>query len=135
MDLLKPYLDIIFNERSWSWTVVGIFYLIIGLIVRSWFLKPLVSRAKQLDRGAWHDMKGHYLTHSVVGWLFFLIPLIIIVVVWNRGKLLPLEIPELIALCFSLVCFVLSIIFHVQAFAIAALLSLKTALKENEKHF
>ena len=83
---LKIYLDAILNERSWSWTIAGIFYLIFGMAVRNCFLKPLLGRAKrELAKPLWKEVKGNYYKNSFLGWLFFCIPFGIVVFLWYEG--------------------------------------------------
>lgn len=118
---LKSYLDIILIERDWSWTLIGILYLVIGLVVRGWFLKPLSLRAKVLDRSLYHEIKKDYLRHSLAGWIFFILPLIAFIILWSRKDLFPVTIKDAFTASAAIVSFILSVLFHLQAFGVSAL--------------
>ena len=124
-EFLKPYLDAVLQGRDWSWTLVGLIYLIAGLIIRSWFLKPVVRRAKELDKKVYRQVKGEYLSRSVWGWLFFLITFMILVGLWNSSSGFPITEKQALLALAALASFILSIIFHLGAFAAAAIVTLK----------
>lgn len=135
-EMLQVYFNAILSERSWSWTVIGLVYVISGYTLRSWFLKPVVRKAKELDKPLWHKIKKAYLRHSPLGWIFFLIPLVISIVLWYREVLRPLTIKDAAAILTAVVSFILSIFCHLQAFGIAALEVLRqTSKSQNEKIF
>ena len=124
---LKPYFDLILTQRDWSWAVVGIVYLIIALTIRGWFLNPLVRRSKDLEKKYYHDLKKVYLEKSVWGWLLFLISFLIVVFLWHTTIAFPITIPQAALALVTIICFVLSVIFHLIAFGIAATTTLKRA--------
>jgi lysylphosphatidylglycerol synthetase-like protein (DUF2156 family) len=86
---LKTTIEAILKERSWSWAIIGIAYLIVGLTVRSWFLRPLTRRAKQLDRKVYRHLKGAYLQRSLWGWVFFMLSFVIVIMLWNVAARSP----------------------------------------------
>ena len=129
---LKATLEAILKERSWSWTVIGIAYLITGLTVRGWFLRPLIRRSKELHRKVYRHLKGAYLQRSVWGWIFFMLSFVIVVMLWNVAATFPITLEEAEAALAALVSFILSIIFHLEAFGMAAVATLKQ-VTEKEK--
>lgn len=129
---LQSYVDAILSGRDWSWTVVGILYVLAAYFVRGWFLNPLSKQAKTLSRASWHQIKSHYLGASFLGWIFFFFPLAIVVIIWRKTALLvPVEDRYLIlAGCLG---FILSLLLHLQAFALAAVTALKDFEEKKDK--
>lgn len=133
---IQFYLNAILNERSWSWALIGLVYVISAYTIRSWFLKPLVRKTKELDKSLSHKIKASYLQHSFLGWVFFLIPLFISIFLWNRQALAPITIKDVAAVLIAGACFILSIFCHLQAFGLAALETLQQTFKtQHEKIF
>jgi hypothetical protein len=132
---LKNYLQIVMTERTWSWTILGIFYLSFGLFIRGFFIQPLVSKAKDLNRNLHYDLRGdvnrRYLKKSVVGWFFFVIPLIIFALLWARAKLFPITVKDLLFVFAAVISYILSIMLHLQAFGIAYIESLKQKMEKD----
>lgn len=123
---LQPYIDSILQERSWSWAIVCILYLLAAAFVRSWFLAPIGTSLKTLDKKYAHKLKGTYLKMSAAGWLFFMIPLFLIMIFWMKDKILvPVE--DYILVILGMASFILSIVLHLQAFAVAAITTLEHA--------
>lgn len=116
---LKSYFDVILIERQWSWTLVAIIYLIIGFFIRSWFMHPLSSRMRTLDGLLRKQLRHAYSRHSMAGWLFFIIPLCLFIAIW-RQDIFPIKVKDFFVLLIAGFCFMLSILFHVHAFGIAA---------------
>ena len=124
-DLFKDYLDVILAERSWSWAVIGIAYIIVGLFIRSLFLGAVIHKTKELNRGPSQELKKAYLQRAPLGWVFFLFSFLIVVGLWNRGVQIPLSVKEALGILGAIVAYVFSIIYHLQALGIAAVIALK----------
>ena len=120
---IKPYLDIILAERSWSWSLIGILYVLAAFFVRSWFMNSLVWKAKQLDKSLYHAVKSAYLKRSVVGWFLFFVPLALFTFFWQN--LIPQKDKQFLIICGGTTAFILSIILHLRAFALGTLTVLK----------
>ncbi len=129
---LQLFIDQILQERTWSWTVIGIAYLIVGLTIRSWFIGPIVRRSKELNRKNYHDFKSAYLKRSIWGWLFFLASFLTVIGLWSTVISLPMSVKQALAILGAIICFIFSIVFHLTAYGIAALTALKQA-SETEK--
>ena len=124
---LKPYLDLILTQRDWSWAVIGIVYLVVALTIRGWFLNPVVHRSKDLEKKYCHELKKVYLEQSVWGWLLFLASFLIVILLWNTALHFPVTVRQALFALAAIACFVLSVIFHLIAFGMAAVLTLKKA--------
>ncbi len=122
---IKTYLDAIITQREWSWTLVGMAYLILGLIIRGIFISPLTRRVKDLSKKAHQDVKSAYLHRSFIGWIFFAVSFLIIIGLWNRSDLFPLTVKEALALLGAMASFILSILCHAEAIGVAGLVTLK----------
>lgn len=125
MTAIQPYLDLILKERSWSWAMVCLLYVLAALFVRSWFIGPLTIQMKMIEKKHLHHLKYGYLRHSVWGWLFFFIPLALIALYWQK-EALPISIPETWLIAAGFASFILSVIFHLQAFGVSALMLIES---------
>jgi hypothetical protein len=121
--MLKPYLDIIMAERSWSWSLIGILYVLAAFFVRSWFMNSPVWKAKQLDKGVYSAVKAAYLRRSFAGWFFFFLPLGFFVLYWQ--KFLPFKLDDKWMAIAGAVSLVVAILLHLRAFALGAIAVLK----------
>lgn len=129
---LRPYFEIIWAERDWSWTVVGILYLFAGLFVRGWFMSAIAARASELDHKASHQVKSAYLRRAAGGWALFFLPLALIILHWRR-EVLPFRINGVWLLSLAILSFTLSILLHLQAFCLASLQILQKYCEASEK--
>jgi len=117
---IKSFLDVLVEERFWSWTLVGILFLILGLILRGWVLKPLIAHAKLLDGKLYHKIKSAYFKKSLLGWVFFLASMTCVVTLWQQDLITPLVAKEWLLIVGSLVFFIASLLCHAVAFGIAS---------------
>lgn len=129
MTAVQPYIDLILRERSWSWAVVCLLYILAALFVRSWFIGPLYTKMKLIESKHLRQLNSSYLKNSLFGWLFFFLPLVLIATYWNKESL-PFVFNELWYIGIGFMSFILSIIFHLQAFGVAAISLVETLEKE-----
>jgi len=116
---------IMLNERSWSWTIGGIVYLILSMVVQSFFFRDLLKRAKSLHSKWYHDIRKAYLKRSIAGWVLFLLSFLLFILFWETSSLKTIE-PMDIAILFGVLIFlVFSIMSHLIAFSVALIQSLK----------
>ena len=120
INAIQPYIDLILKERSWSWAVVCVLYILAALFVRSWFVGPLSVQMKKMEKKHLHQYNAAYLRQSVLGWFFFFLPLVMIAVYWNKASL-PVTIPDPWFVGAGVISLILSVLLHLQAHAIAAL--------------
>ncbi len=123
---VQPYLDLIFLEKQWSWTLLGIGYLITSLFIRSLFFRTLVRETKTADSNLYSAVRAAYLKNSVAGWIFFFMSFLSVIVAWLGGRTLLGE-PHLIFFAGLVVTilFALSVALHLTAYARALLFVLK----------
>lgn len=132
IEYIASYLQVIQEERFWSWTIIGILYLISGLTVRGWFLNPVFNQAREIRKQYYGEVKQVYLKNSLIGWFFFFVPLAFIIVLWNQVKGFPMNTAQHIAILAGALSFVLSIVSHLKAFTGASLTVLRTVVEEKE---
>ena len=97
----------------------------ITLIIRAWFLRPITRLVKDLKRNHHSEIKEEYLKRALSGWLFYLASLLLVLFVWSRPNLLPLSVGLALELLLAVICYVLSILLHLQALGAAAVLTMK----------
>lgn len=126
-ETIRNYLETILAERDWSWTLVAILFILLGLVIRGWFLKPLVRKAKELDRALYHEIKAAYLRRSLWGWISFLLSVGLTILLWNEGTAFPFSLRDLAIVIGILSSLILSVLLHLVAFGLATLSVLKEA--------
>ena len=129
---LKPYLDALLAERMSSWALLSILYLLAGLFVRSWFIGPLFSSLKELERPISKNLRGQYLKKSLLGWIFFLLPLALFLLL-GRGNSLGFPVNDNLVIASAAACFIFSIFLHLTAFGLAAVFTTKKISETQEK--
>jgi len=132
MDTIQTYWEIIIAERNWSWSLLGIAYLIVTMILRRMAMGPLIRRLKDLNRSQFEEIKAIYLKKSIFGWIIYLVSFIVVIGMWSREALFPLTVNEAGAVLGALVGFILSILFHVQALGTAAIVTLKDVVDKQQ---
>jgi len=132
-EFINSYLKIIWEERFWSWSVIGILYLIAGWTVRGWFLNSLHRSARSLKSKYYHDVKQAYLRRSLTGWFFFFLPLIIFTYIWNQTAGHQLTALYTVALGVGILSFIVSILAHLRAFGLATLSVLGELVHDKER--
>ncbi len=132
MSPIQSYVDAILSGRDWSWTVVGILYVLAAYFVRGWFVNPLSQKSRILSKASWHQVKSHYLNASFLGWIFFFFPLALIALVWRKTAL-PVPVDNRYLILAGCISFVLSVVLHLQAFGLAAVAALKDFEEKKDK--
>ncbi len=132
---LQPYWDLIFSQRQWSWTLVGSAYLIAALFLRFLLFRGTLRETKELDKGLYSEVLRLYLKHSVTGWVFFALSFLLVICLWRGWRPAFFQKSEhLLALVLLSSLFLLSVIFHYQAF-VKALLSVLRQRTGVEKEY
>ena len=85
MDNLTNLWNMILTQRAWSWTVIGIAYLLVFLLFRSFFLHGLIKRARSLNSKWYHEVKKVYMKKCFSGWILFLISFLMLVFFWQTA--------------------------------------------------
>lgn len=118
-EMIQKFSNLMINDRDWSWSVIGILYLILTLIIRNAFMRPLNVHLKELKRRWGKEIKDAYSKHSIVGWFFYFVSFGGVLFAWSRPDILPLTFKMTAGLVLIFVAYLLSILFHVQALGLA----------------
>ncbi|MFZ5803019.1 MAG: hypothetical protein ACOY3K_07935 [Candidatus Omnitrophota bacterium] len=127
---VQSFSDLITTQRAWSWSFIGILYVVLTQIIRGWLLRPIWSRAREIKRNWFREFQDLYLKRSVAGWFFYLASFALVMLFWVQKQLLPLDGFDLLALLTAVVLYVISLLSHVQAMGVAAVVILKKAETE-----
>jgi hypothetical protein len=133
-EFVNAYAKVIWEERFWSWSVIGILYVIAAFAVRGWFLNSLISRARSFKSKHYHEIKQAYLKRSLPGWIFFFLPLVLFTFVWNQTRGTAIEGKYMAAVILGIFSFIAAILSHLRAFAEACLSVLADVVADGEKH-
>ncbi len=85
MNNLTNLWNVVLTQRTWSWAVIGIGYLLVFLFVRSFFLQGLIKRARALNSKWYHEIKMVYRKKCIAGWILFLISFMILIFFWQTA--------------------------------------------------
>lgn len=123
----KELIHSIFNERDWSWSVIGLLSILIALGVRTLFLKDILRSMKIRNKSWYKRTLAYYQKKSLVGWIFFGLFILGIILLWRMEPLFLKYFSFLEWFLFFISLFFLSIFFHLRAYT----QSIIEALQEN----
>lgn len=117
--------NMILTQRTWSWAVVGIVYLLVFLVVRSFFLHPLIKRARALNSKWYHEIKKVYMKKCIAGWILFLVSILILIFFWQTANLRQASLYEVGMVFLIILAVLFTIISQIIAFSVSVLHVLK----------
>lgn len=123
LPFLQPYFDIVLKERTWSWSLIAMLYVLAGFFVRGFFMRPLVKQSNDLEKSIKKRIKKYYFRASFWGWFFFFTPIALLIFFWRIDA--PIQIKDQYVIAAAAASFLFSILLHVQAFGKASLMTLK----------
>lgn len=121
-------------QRSWSWAVTGIAYLMVFLLTRHFFFHSLLKRAKALNSKWYQEIKKVYVKKCIPGWVLFLVSFMIFIFFWQSANLKQASLYEAAMVCLIVLTILLSIMSHLIAFATSTVHVLKQ-LENNQMTF
>ena len=123
MNLARFYLDQVVSQREWSWSVIGICYLLLSLSIRQLLLRKVVKATKDLGNDIFIGIRNAYLRESWGGWSIYLMSFLTVTTIWVGWKALAGERYILVLLSVAVTgLFFLSVILHLSALSQATLL-------------
>jgi hypothetical protein len=125
MDNLTNLWNMLLTQRAWSWTVIGIGYLLAFLAVRSFFLRGLIKRARALNSKWYHEIKKAYTKKCIGGWILFLLSFLMLILFWQTANLQQASLYEVGMLFLIILTVLLAIMSQVIAFGTSAIHVLK----------
>ena len=115
----------ILTQRAWSWTVIGILYLLVFLMIKGFFFRELLKRARALNSKWYHEIKKVYIKKCIAGWVLFLISFLMVVFFWQSGDFKRPSLYEVGMIFLILMTVLLSVISHLIAFGVSLIHVLK----------
>jgi len=117
--------NMILTQRSWSWAVIGIGYLLVFLLVRSFFLHPLIKRSRALNSKWYHEIKKVYMKKCIAGWIVFLVSFLILIFFWQTANLKQASLYEVGMVFLIILAVLFAIISQLIAFGVSVIHVLK----------
>ena len=125
MENLATLWNMILTQRAWSWTVIGIGFLLVFLLVRSFFLRGLIKRARVLNSKWFHEIKKSYTKKCLGGWILFLISFLMVIFFWQTANLQQASLYEVGMVFLIVLTVLLAIMSQVIAFGVSVIHVLK----------
>ena len=125
MDKIMNVWHTVLTQRDWSWAAIGIVYLLVFLVVRSFFLHQLIKTARSLNSKWYHELKKVYVKKCAGGWVLFLVSFGIMIFFWRTGNFRQPAIYEFGMAFLIVLTLLLSILSSVMAFGLAVIHVLK----------
>ena len=125
MNSLTNLWNMVLTQRTWSWTVIGIGYLLAFLVVRSFFLRGLIKRARALNSKWFHEIKKCYTKKCISGWILFLISFLMVIFFWQTANLQQPSLYEIAVVFLILLTVLLAIMSQLIAFGTSVIHVLK----------
>lgn len=134
MDTLANFWDMILTQRTWSWALLGIAYLLVFLMIRNFFFHTILKRAKALNSKWYHEIKKVYMKKCIAGWVLFLASLMMLILLWQTANLEQPSLYEVAMIGLIVLTILFSVISHLIAFATSTIHVLKQ-LENNQMTF
>ncbi|OGW76299.1 MAG: hypothetical protein A3J52_03275 [Omnitrophica bacterium RIFCSPHIGHO2_02_FULL_49_9] len=109
----------ILEGREWSWSVVGLATIIIGLIIRYFLLSGVVRRVKSCNRKWYKQTQGRYLSRSLVGWIFFILYTAGSMLIWRFDSFFLKFLTGIQWMGVLIVFLVISCFLHLRSYALS----------------
>lgn len=121
----EELIQTIFRERQWSWSVIGLLSVLFTLALRALFLGGILRSMKIRNRSWYRRTLNHYQKRSVLGWIFFGLLNLTVLLVWTMESrfLKYLSAREWFLILVAL--FLLSLFFHLKAYTCSIVESLE----------
>lgn len=117
----RPLLDLIQAERGWSWSIIALAALCIGLLLRYIALGTVLKKMKAMPVAIRKEVQSHYSKRSLVGWLFFYGSIGLVVLLWNFWNELGDYCPLIVLQAAVLLGLTFSIFSHARSYLYALL--------------
>lgn len=131
MDRLMSFWDTVLTQRNWSWAVIGLAYLLLFLMVRSFFMHQLIKSARAINSKWYQEVKKVYAKKCAGGWVLFLVSFLMLIFFWQDANFQQPSLYEMGMIFLIVLAVLLSILSSVIAFGISVVQVLK--LLENNQ--
>ena len=104
------------SERHWSWSIVALVTIFIGIGLRTIFLKGILHSLKVRNRSWYRRTLTHYQKHSIFGWIFFATFVVGTVLFWLFEPFFVKRVNLFGWTMILIIVLILSIFFHLRAY-------------------
>lgn len=127
MNEIVNFWNIILTQRSWSWSLAGIIFLGIFLLIKSFFMRGIIKHASSLNSKWYQEIKNVYIRRwqYAAGWILFLGSLLLVIFFWQTADFNKPSLYEVGIVFLLILALLFSVIFHLIAFAASMILVLK----------
>ena len=115
----------ILRERQWSWSVIGLLSVFLTLLLRAVFLGGILRSMKIRNRSWYRRTLSHYQKRSIIGWIFFGLLNLIVILLWTMSPKLLTYFSGREWFFILIVLFLLSLFFHLKAYTRSIVASLE----------
>ena len=115
--MLRALIQSIAEGKEWSWSVIGLLAILMGLAIRSLLLRDILRGMKIRNRNWYQCTQEHYQGRAILGWIFFALFVVGAMLLWRFEALFMnyFTFGQWIMLLGGL--FVLSLFCHLRAYA------------------
>lgn len=128
---LQEYLNILFEDRLYSWSYVVSAYLILTLVVRKITFGGLRHEIRYIEKKTYKQAKRGYQEHALPGWIVYLVSVFVLAGLWLKCFIPFLNrLPNEIFYLTIFALFFISIIMHLKTFFRETIHAVKKTVEE-----
>ena len=117
--MIRDLLHAIVEDREWSWSVVGLFAILMGLLIRGILLSDILRGIKIRNR-SWHKRaQAHYQRRAMIGWIFFILFVLGTILFWRFEAVFLRYLSALRWLLIFISLLIIALFLHLRAYACA----------------
>ncbi len=118
---------ILFQDSAHAWTLLSLSFIVATLFIQYLLTRPVKKASKRISSKNLKSLHNKYLFRSIAGWLFYLISLGLFLLFWYAYyfKAFELQNNALLFATGSGFIFLLSVVFHLGAYATSCLDQIK----------
>ena len=126
--MITSILEAIVTGKEWSWSVVGLIALLLGLGIRALVLRDILRGIKLRNRQLYDRVQSYYQGRSVFGWIFFIGFVIGSMLLWRFDSFLTRYL-DLVVWSLVLMAFLmLALLVHLRGYARAIVDAMQESL-------
>ncbi|MBI4368315.1 MAG: hypothetical protein HY588_02865 [Candidatus Omnitrophica bacterium] len=115
--MMSSLLHSIVEGKQWSWSLVGLAVILLGLLIRSILLRDILRGIKIRNRSWYRRAQAHYQERALLGWVFFALFAVGAMLLWRFDTFL-LRYLSLLQWVLILAALLVSALFcHLRAYA------------------
>ncbi len=84
---IQQILKTILVDRNWSWTIIAIGAILLGLVARQFILGDLLGKLRKKNRNWYKKTQKLYQPLSTIGWALFCLSITGFILIWQNETL------------------------------------------------